>query len=205
MNKRRFCQLLLVLGTVLSAARPASADAIFTLLPSDGNVFGVPGSLVGWGYTLTNTDPSAWFMSTDLNSDSFSNGTPSLLFDFPILAPGGTVTEAFDSVNGIGLFQLQWDLSAPVGFVNSGNFVLSGGWWDGDPLNGGNFIADAPDIAVPYSATVEQGSSAVPEPLNWLPCLSMLIVVACGRLLIRRRSWHLRFSGALAVRNHNIR
>ena len=77
-----------------------------------------------------------------------SNGTPTLLFDFPILAPGGTVTEAFDSVNSIGLFELQWDVSAPVGFVNIGNFTLSGEWWDGDPLNGGNFIAAAPDIAL---------------------------------------------------------
>ena len=48
-------------------------------------------------------------MSTNLNSDSFSNGTPTLLFDFPILAPGGVVTQAFDSVNSVGLFQLQWD------------------------------------------------------------------------------------------------
>src|SRR5205085_7828489 len=96
---------------------------------------------------------SNWFESTALNSDSFANGTPTLLFDFPILAPGGTVTEAFDAVNSIGLFELQWDLSVPVGFVNSGNFTLSGQWFDGDPLNGGNFIAVAADIAVRYSAS----------------------------------------------------
>jgi hypothetical protein len=148
MRKRLFWQPILVVGLFFALTNPASAGIIFGLLPPDGNVSGAPGSLVGWGYAVTNTDLSNWFMSTSLNSDSFSNGTPTLLFDFPILAPGGTVTEAFDSVNSIGLFELQWDVSAPVGFVNIGNFTLSGEWWDGDPLNGGNFIAAAPDIAL---------------------------------------------------------
>src|ERR1039457_944852 len=115
-----------------------------------------------------------------------SNGTPTLLFDFPILAPGGTVTEAFDSVNSIGLFELQWDVSAPVGFVNTGNFTLSGEWWDGDPLNGGSFIAAAPDIALAYSATAEQGSSTVPEPSSWWLCLGALAATSCLRSIRTR-------------------
>jgi hypothetical protein len=169
MNTRNFCRVAMLEAVVFCLASPLWADSItFDLLPSDGNVSGPPGSLVGWGYSLEDTDPSNWFVATDLNSDSFSNGTPTLLFDFPILAPGDTVTEAFDPVNGIGLFELQWDASAPAGFVNSGNFTLSGEWWDGDPLNGGNFIADAPDIALPYSATVTSPSSAVPEPSSFV-------------------------------------
>jgi hypothetical protein len=120
-------------------------------------------------------------MSTGLNSDSFANGTPTPLFDFPILAPGDTVTEAFDPVNSIGLFELQWDVSAPVGFVNSGNFTLSGELWDGDPLNGGNFIAAAPDIALPYSATVTGSTSATPEPSSFL-----LLVCGVGMVIAFR-------------------
>ncbi len=173
MKSKHFWQLIFVAGIILFLARPASADIVFTLLPSDGNISGPAGSTVGWGYSLTNTDPSNWFMSTDLNSDSFSNGTPTLLFDFPILAPGGAATETFDPVSSIGLFELLWDVSAPVGFVNSGNFTLSGQWWDGDPLNGGNFVANAPDIALAYSATVTSQTGAVPEP-------SSLVLLACG-------------------------
>jgi hypothetical protein len=115
-------------------------------------------------------------MATDLNSDSFSNGTPTLLFDFPILAPSDSVTETFDSVDGIGLYELQWDVSAPVGFVNSGNFTLSGGWWDGDPLDGSNFLFDATDISLPYAATVTGSESSVPEPSSWWLCLGAIIV-----------------------------
>jgi hypothetical protein len=171
MTKKLFWQPLLVAGLLFLLTCPASADIVFTLLPAGGNVSGPPGSLVGWGYSLTNTDPSNWFMTTDLNSDSFSNGTPTLLFDFPILAPGDTVTEAFDPVKSIGLYELQWDPSAPVGTVNSGNFVLSGEWWDGDPLNGGNYIADAPDTALAYSATVTRPTSATPEPSGLMPLM----------------------------------
>jgi len=187
MRNRLFWQLLAA-GLFFSLIRPASADIVFALLPADGNVSGAPGSLVGWGYSLTNTDPSNWFMSTDLNSDSFSNGTPMLLFDFPILAPGDSVTEAFDPVNSIGLFELRWDPSVPAGFVNSGDFTLSGEWSDGDPLDGGNYIADAPDIALPYSATVLRGGPSVPEPSTGWLCLSVLVAVVGSRLVRKRRA-----------------
>ena len=72
---------------------------------------------------------------------------------------------------------MQWDAGAPVGFVNSGNFVLSGEWWTGDPLNGGSFIANAPDIALAYSATVAEPTTATPEP-------SSLVLLACGIAVI---------------------
>ncbi len=76
----------------------------FLLLPVDS----------AWAFELAQTNfeqlgRSNWFMSTNLNSDSFSNGTPTLLFDFPILAPAGPVTKPFDAVNSIGLFELVWD------------------------------------------------------------------------------------------------
>jgi hypothetical protein len=185
MNTRHLRHLVLV-AAVLCLASPLCADSItFSLLPSDGNVSGPPGSLVGWGYSLKNDSSADWFSSTNLNSDSFSNGTPTLLFDFPNVGPGATVTEAFDPVSSIGLFELQWDPSAPVGFVNSGNFVLSGQWWDGDPLNGGNFIANATDTLSPYSATVT-GSSSVPEPSSFL-LLASGIVAIIGWRSVRNR------------------
>src|ERR1700733_5376496 len=143
MNTRHSRCPALLAGVVFCLASPGRADTTYvTLLPSTGDVSGPAGSLVGWGYSITNQSTTDWFLATNLNSDSFSNGTPNLLFDFPEVAPGATVTEAFDSVNGNGMFELLWDPSPPVGFVNSGDFTLSGQWYDGDPFNGGNFIAD---------------------------------------------------------------
>jgi hypothetical protein len=173
MKSRYVFRIVAVLGSALCSVPALRADAVsFNLLPLSGNVSGPPGSLVGWGYSLTNDSTADWFMSTSLNADSFLNGTPTSLFDFPILGPGDTSPEPFDPVNNVGLYELQWDASAPAKFVNSGNFVLSGEWWNGDPLNGGTFIADAPDISLPYSATVA-GMRITPEPSSFL-------VLACG-------------------------
>jgi hypothetical protein len=169
MNTRNYCKVTLFAGLVFCMASPIWGDSItFDLLPLDGNVSGPAGSLVGWGYSLTNDSTDDWILATDLNSDSFSDGTPTSLFDFPDLAPGATVTEAFDPVNSIGLFELQWDVSAPNGFVNSGDFVLGGQWYDDDPFNGGNFIADATDTSLAYTATVTGSVSSVPEPSSFL-------------------------------------
>ncbi len=178
MNTRQFWRPIMLAAVIFTIGSPLWADTIVaTLLPSDGNVSGPAGSLVGWGYSITNESVTDWFLATNLNSDSFSNGTPNLLFDFPEVAPGATVTEAFDSVNGIGTFELLWDPSAPVGFVNTGDFTLSGQWYDGVPFNGGNFIADATDTLLPYSATVA-GSSSVPEPSSFLLLASGIVAIA---------------------------
>ena len=127
-------KLTLLATPLIALTSPLAADSIsFSLLPSSGQVSGSPGTVVGWGYTITNNSAADWFVSTDLNSDSFLHGALTLLFDFPELAPGATVTESFDPAKGIGLFELLWDKSAPSGFVNAGDFVLSGQWWDGDP------------------------------------------------------------------------
>jgi hypothetical protein len=172
---------ILWIGAAVLTACPIWADSItFNLLPANGSVSGSAGSVVGWGYSLTNNSAADWFLGIALNSDSFSNGTPTSLFDFPDLAPGQTVTEAFDAVNTIGLFELQWAMSAPSGFVNTGNFVLSGQWWNGDPLNGGTLIGDATDVAIPYSATVSGGSGGtMPEPASlWLLASGIALIVA---------------------------
>jgi hypothetical protein len=184
MNTRHFWCFTLLAAVVFCLASPLFADSItFTTLPSDGNVSGPAGSLVGWGYSLTNDSSADWFLATNLNSDSFSNGTPTLLFDFPEVAPGATVTEAFDAVNGIGLYELQWDPAAPTGFVNSGDFVLSGQWWDGDPFNGGNYIADATDTSLPYSAIVSASTtSTVPEPSSFVLLMAAVSLIIGFRI-----------------------
>ena len=183
MKRRHYLLAHTVVLAILAMASQASASTIdLILLPSDGAVSGPPGSIVGWGYSITNNSLTDWFRTTALNSDSFSNGSPVLLFDFPIVAPGATVSVPFDSGTGAGLYELIWDVGAPAGFVNSGNFVLSGEWWDGDPLNGGNFLFSEPDISLPYSATVTEEGPGTTEPSTWWLCLGVLVPAAFGRL-----------------------
>jgi len=161
----------------------AQDSLTFDLIPLTGNVAGLPASTVGWGYSITNNSSTDWLLTTNMVSDSFLYGTPTLLFDFPEVAPGATVTESFDPVGLTGLYEDVLGASSPGGSTDSGNFVLSAQWYDGDPFNGGNYIADAPDTNAAYSATVT-GSSA-PEPASLFLIVSGLVAFGIVRLALR--------------------
>jgi len=157
MKKSAVSSILAAALLLLLASGSAFAEAIsLTLIPAAGDVFGPAGSTIGWGYTITN-DTSNWLVTMALSADVFQNGTPDTFFDFPVLAPGTSATVDF-AADVSGLYQLTWDDTAPTGFVNSGTFVLSSDYFDGDPSMGGKDIGLAPDLTAAYSATVS------PEP-----------------------------------------
>lgn len=188
-NAGRFVFLLLLLF-IAATPRVLVADEIytFTTIPASGDVFGNAGATIGWGYSITNLSTSDWLLAIDLVADSFVYGTPTLLFDFPEIAPGATVMEAFDPIAGTGLYADIVNASAPPGSMDSGNFVLSAQWYDGDPFNGGNFIADAIDSSPAYTATVIGGVSSAPEPDSGYLLLTALLAIGAGRVVRRRRT-----------------
>ena len=180
---------LLLTGFAFLVTQAAFGDSLqFTLLPADGNIAGSPGSTVGWGYSLTNQSASDWLVTTNLTADSFLHGTPALLFDFPNLGPGQTVTELFNANAGVGLYKFTWNADAPVDFVNSGLFVLSAQWWDGDPANGGSYLATAPDTNVSYSVTASS-TRPVPEPSTIAFVILSLLATVAGKTWISIRRW----------------
>ena len=149
----------------------AFGDTItLTLLPS-GSVSSPAGSVVGWGYTLDN-GTADWIEAEDLNADSFQEGTPQNLFDFPSVAPFSAVSVAFSlsastscSSPPCGLYDLAWDTSASVGFVNSGTFIISSEFFDSDPSGSSAVdLGPAPDALAEYSASVMAATTSVPEP-----------------------------------------
>jgi len=160
--------VFLVFGLLL-ATEAARADSLtFTVLPTD--VSGPAGTLVGWGFSITNNSAMDYLDISAVDSSLFMNGTPDaspFLFSFMSLAPGGTITQGYDPVNDLGLFQLLWDPNAPVGFTNTGFFTLYGAFCD--PFD----ITCAEDLTVTstalatgaYSATVSPaGGATTPEP-----------------------------------------
>ncbi len=170
--------------TLLFSGTLARADSwTFATLPADGAISGPAGSTIGWGYSITNNSSQDWLVLTDLVAGNFQDGTPNaFLFDFPILAPGATAMEQFDVVHGIGLYSLQWDSNAPVGFTNSGNFVASADFYDGDPLGTGSFVSHGLDQTAPYSATVgTAGPVATPEPAGVFMVVGVLASVGLAR------------------------
>jgi len=145
----------------------AFADSFtFSTLPKTGNVAAPAGSTVGWGYSITNQSLTDWLITDAISAGTFLFGTPLAIFDLPILAPGATLSVPFDPVRGLGLYQLTWNATAPAGFVNSGNFVLSAEFWNGNPFAGGSFVASAVNQTAAYTATVTPTN--VPEPSTLL-------------------------------------
>ena len=132
------------------------------------------------GVSVTNGS-EYWLELTGIGADSFGHAVADASpFDYAILAPGVTHSLAFDAVALLGLYQLTWDALAPAGFTNAGLFVLSAAFWDGDPFAGGAFVAAAPALSAPYSASV----NAVPEPGTLLLMGSGAAIAA----LVRRRA-----------------
>ena len=172
----------LLIALLLTAGHAMAAEIYdFTLLPQSGAISGAPGATIGWGYSIHNESTSFWLVTTDLSAGGFQNATPNLLFDFPDIAPGATVTVPYNALTAAGLYQIAWDANSPSGFVNSGLFSLMAEWWNGDPQGSGQFQFAASSAAQPYTATV--AGSSVPEPatiaLVALPLLLFLVSGSC--------------------------
>jgi hypothetical protein len=156
-----------VLLTILFAATTYADTFTFSTIPASGNFSAAAGSTVGWGYSVTNNSPDQWLVFMSMGTDaSFTNGTPNFfVFNYPVLAPNGTLSQDYDGIDG--LFEFTWDPGAPAGSSNSGNFVLSAEWWSGDPFDEvapGEFLKKIPDFSVPYSVTVPVSCNCTPVP-----------------------------------------
>jgi hypothetical protein len=174
---------------LLSPSAPAAPFTYtFGLLPPGGAVSGAPGRLVGWGYTLANTDAVHWFVPTQLSASSFALGTPDAgYFDFPILGPGLGASLAFDPAAGQGLFGLQLNPGALPGQSESGQFTLAGEWWSGDPFGGGTLPQPGDRALAPFTVQVAGGATPEPATLPLLMAGLVWLIVRPPLMPLRRR------------------
>ncbi len=192
MRKLGLMMLGITAALLVSAVPGLGGDISLSLNPIDGNISGLPGSTVGWGYTVTNNTVE-WIQTLSLSADSFLNGTPNNIFDFPAVAPMSSVTLDFSLVATgscpsppCGLYELTWDATAPGGVVNSGMFTVSSDYFDQNPANPGAVdLGPAPDASAAYSATVS--GTAVPEPRTAVLLITCFIGLGAWRKVARSK------------------
>jgi hypothetical protein len=177
--------LFLVLCSISALADPLSFS--FALTPTDGAISGTPGSTIGWGYAITNSDLKYGLLITDFGLDGspgFDSATAFGLFDFPVLDPDTAQTEQFDPLASIGFFQIVWDASATIGLINTGNFFVTGQFFD--PLTGDNVGSPITEEASYTATVVAPVGTAVPEPSSLTLLSSGLIGIAAWVLKKKR-------------------
>src|SRR5437016_3299642 len=162
---------------LLTYSRDASADSFtFTLLSSNTGS-APPGGTLGFGYSLTNNSASSLAITgldvivSSLNLDS-TVLNPNILFDFPIVDPGATLSAAY-APGLAGLFELMWDPLAPIGYSTAGTVTMTG-YLCSDAFEQ-TTCSDPIEQSAAFTATVTSpaGPAPVPEP-------STLLLVATG-------------------------
>lgn len=184
--------LLFVVLLVLTARLTAQASVVFTFDSLGGAVSGTLGSIVGWGYSVTN-ETSDWVV---LTASAFSPlpgwGAYNHYFtdNFVLLAPGATDTQPFTATGpttGVGVGYFVIDSKANPGATTTGGAItLSYDRYDGDPTDGGNYLSPAA-VTDPVAASVTVlDATAVPEPTTCILLTLGLGVVGYVRRRVTR-------------------
>lgn len=155
---------LLVCIFVLATSISAQALTL-TLNPVGGSISGVPGSTVGWGYTVTNDSAIDWvtigggsnFSTLETWVTNYQDFTQ---FNFQVLAPGASFTQVYDALLLTGIGSIDIDSLATPGWVASGTIDFYYNLFNGDPNSGGIDLgvqliqADADVTATPEPGTI---------------------------------------------------
>jgi hypothetical protein len=175
----------------------ASADSItLTLAPSDGIVSGLPGSTVGWGYSIQNGSDDYLLVENSYfcagaENPLFTTCSPSLggsTYDDFIasnlteVTPGGEASQSFDANTDSGVGEYNIAASATPGQSDTGSVAIVYDLFTTDPLSasysccqvGGDMELSAP------AEVVVAGKSAIPEPR-----LAILLGFALAALIVR--------------------
>jgi len=178
----------ITLAILIAAAAAAGAQAAtiptLTLLPVSGNVAGLPGTVVGWGFTLTFTDPSDWVILTG----SEFTGSPVYgtyvdylsLASAPLYVAGpapesSTVQQAWDSSLLLGVGEFDINPTALIDAVIKGNIVVHYSVFSMDP-NDPNFNPDTSTVVADATLSAPAQVTVTPEPSSLLLMLSAALL-----------------------------
>ena len=170
----------LLIATFLFSAVALQASPALTLSPASGDISGIPGSTIGWGFSISNDVDyieitSAQFcenpvnfplVCTDASTGTFTDFI-SGFNDIIVGPPGGTdpstVMQAFDEIAMTGIGSFSIDPSASPGASDVGQIVLTYNVTDLDPRDPNAMLLET-DVVLAANASVTV--AATPEPAS---------------------------------------
>jgi len=165
--------------SVLCSAATLTIDTI----PSSGDVSGYPGTVVGWGITLTDTGSDWVVLNDSYFTGSQVNGTyvDYVASNFYVAGPSPespTLMESWNSGTMSGLGEFDLNATAPPGLLISGDINVDYSLFSQDP-NNPDFDPDSFVSSGTLSAAVQIQS--LPEPASiGLVGLALPLLFAVG-------------------------
>lgn len=166
------------------------------LLPSSGAVSGAPGSVVGWGFTLTYNAPSDWVVLT--GSEFTGSQVYGTYVDYlslpsaPLYVAGPApepqiVTQPWNSSLQLGVGEFDIDSTAPSSISITGDIVIHYSVFSQDP-NNPNFDPDTSTVVADATISDPVQVNISPEPGSLLLMSTALLPLAftCKRRRLRQ-------------------
>lgn len=187
----------ITLALLIAAAFAACAQAgplSLTLLPTSGIVTGSPGTVVGWGFTITYSGPSDWVLLTGsefTGSTVYGSYVDYLsLSNAPLYVAGpspesSTISQSWDPSSNppLGLGEFDINATALPGAIIAGTIQVDYQVFSEDP-NDPNFDPGSFVSSGTVSASAEVG--VTPEPACLLTMSTALLPLAFAGLRRRR-------------------
>jgi hypothetical protein len=187
---KRIATLMTLVAAMAAASHAGTLLVQFSLTPADGILAGQAGTAVGWGYTITVSDPNTYVA---IESITFSDPTPVGSFDDTIGVSADLATEGSPIVVPwqVGLSGLQYNINAGAVFGASTQGLMTltyDTYSDSGMTNGLDFGLT---VDVPAEVYVNQAASvSTPEPGAFgLLGLGLLVI---GRVRAHYGRWTVR-------------
>ncbi len=185
--------VLTLVAALFTATAYSAPLPVFGIFPS-GTVSGSPGTVIGWGYDITNNDPSNWMVLNDsfvtggLSTGTFGTYQDYIASGFIVIDPSSTTGNVAFSQGSTGTGEFDIHNFVPPMTI-TGGISIDYSVFSQDP-NSPSFDPGSLVSSGTVSAVADAQVGGVPEPASiMLTCFGLLLLVVAGwRRSVTRRS-----------------